>query len=645
MFRRTPLAFFLILSFTSSISFAVQAKQDANISTPETITVVGTPVTGNNTIDTDDIQYRQTNDLEDIFRNQPNVTVGGGFGAAQKIYVRGVEDLNLNVSIDGAVQSGQLFHHQGRLAIEPDLIKTIEIKPGAGTALDGIGALGGSVRFETKSADDLLSYDENFGALLKTGYFSNSDGTRNSATVYGRLNRQWSGMLSIGKNHTSEFEDGNGRELENTGTNQEYGIFKANGEIFTGDELSFSYEKRVDKGQRNVRTHFISAPWNQSSRQQSQRQTGAFNYKYDAQNEILDISLSAYLTENEFSYYQSAESDAASIKTVGTDLRNTSIFGSHEFTYGFEYKKDKARHSNANAEEQSQVYAIYGQDTYRLLSDFTLSYGARFDSYRLDTFDGKSLTEDGLSPNINAQYSVNGAWSLRAGYSSAIRGPQIRQALSIGTVTTHSDLKKEEASNTELTVEYAHAGVFGLLTVFKSDIDNVVSAVGSPGPMGESWYDNVGELETTGFNATLGKSWEDAKLSVTYSHTDPELNGKPLDDSNFGLGTSFGDSLLVDASYHLYDNKIVLGWIGKWVQELGRVPTGYPTKEAYNVHDIYAEWSPSPSNNLTLNLAVNNLFDEYYFDHGTFGYDIGSNSIIGLPEPGRDIRLSVSWRI
>nr|WP_235676607.1 TonB-dependent receptor [Vibrio sp.] len=609
------------------------------------MTVVGTSVTGNNTIDTDDIQYRQANDLEDIFRNQPNVTVGGGFGAAQKIYVRGVEDLNLNVSIDGAVQSGQLFHHQGRLAIEPDLIKTVEIKPGAGTALDGIGALGGSVRFETKSADDLLSYDENFGALLKTGYFSNSDGTRNSATVYGRLNRQWSGMLIIGKNHTSEFEDGNGRELENTGTNQEYGIFKINGEIFTGDELSFSYEKRVDDGQRNVRTHFISAPWNQSSRQESQRQTGTFNYKYDAQNEVLDVNLSAYLTENEFSYYQSAESDAASIKTVGADLRNTSIFGSHEFTYGFEYKKDKARHSNANAEEQSQVYAIYGQDTYRLLSDFTLSYGARFDSYHLDTFDGKSLTEAGLSPNINAQYSVNGSWSLRAGYSSAIRGPQIRQALSIGTVTTHSDLKKEQASNTELTVEYAHAGVFGLLTVFKSDIDNVVSAVGSPGPMGESWYDNVGELETTGFNVTLGKAWEDTKLSVTYSHTDPELNGKPLDDSNFGLGTSFGDSVLVDASYHLYDNKIVLGWSGKWVQELDDVPTGYPSKDAYNVHDIYADWSPLPSDNLTLNLAVNNLFDEYYFDHGTFGYDLGSNSIIGLPEPGRDIRLSISWRI
>lgn len=68
-------------------------------------------------LDRKDIQRSQANDLGDLFRNVPSVTVGGSLGIAQKIYVRGLEDSLLNITIDGAPERGTLFHHVGRVSI------------------------------------------------------------------------------------------------------------------------------------------------------------------------------------------------------------------------------------------------------------------------------------------------------------------------------------------------------------------------------------------------------------------------------------------------------------------------------------------------------------------------------------------------
>lgn len=49
--------------------------------------------------------------------------------------------------------------------------------------------------------------------------------------------------------------------------------------------------------------------------------------------------------------------------------------------------------------------------------------------------------------------------------------------------------------------------------------------------------------------------------------------------------------------------------------------------------------------NLVVNLTVHNVFDKFYYDHGTFGFDPDSQILIGLPEPGRDVRLTFTWQL
>jgi len=53
-------------------------------------------------VDAEQLQHYQAADLQDVFESSPEVSVGGGPGVAQKLYLRGLEDTLLNVTIDGA---------------------------------------------------------------------------------------------------------------------------------------------------------------------------------------------------------------------------------------------------------------------------------------------------------------------------------------------------------------------------------------------------------------------------------------------------------------------------------------------------------------------------------------------------------------
>ena len=88
-------------------------------------------------VDSAEIAKVQASSIADILSNELSITVGGGDSpVAQKIYIRGLEDTMFNITIDGAPQSGELYHHQGRIQIEPEFLKSIELEAGSGAAPD-----------------------------------------------------------------------------------------------------------------------------------------------------------------------------------------------------------------------------------------------------------------------------------------------------------------------------------------------------------------------------------------------------------------------------------------------------------------------------------------------------------------------------
>ncbi|MBX9874704.1 MAG: secretin and TonB N-terminal domain-containing protein, partial [Beijerinckiaceae bacterium] len=60
-----------------------------------------------------DLARINPSDAREVFAGQPRIKVGGSTPMSQKVYVNGVEETNLAVTIDGSRQNNKVFHHNG----------------------------------------------------------------------------------------------------------------------------------------------------------------------------------------------------------------------------------------------------------------------------------------------------------------------------------------------------------------------------------------------------------------------------------------------------------------------------------------------------------------------------------------------------
>ena len=64
-------------------------------------------------IDLEKQEQHQSNSFFDLFKKESSAQVGGGADNAKRIYVRGVESSNLNITLDGAKLGKNIFQHRG----------------------------------------------------------------------------------------------------------------------------------------------------------------------------------------------------------------------------------------------------------------------------------------------------------------------------------------------------------------------------------------------------------------------------------------------------------------------------------------------------------------------------------------------------
>ncbi|GAA6184428.1 TonB-dependent receptor [Aliiglaciecola sp. NS0011-25] len=668
-----------VCTLTSTMSHA-QIQTDKDNSSIEKISVVGAAT--NLSITAEEIEQYQANDLADIFRYSPSISVGGAVGVAQKIYIRGLEDAFLNVTVDGAQQTSTLFHHIGRVTIDPDLLQQIDVQAGAGEATSGPGAIGGSIRFKTKDAHDLLAEDENFGGRIKANYFSN-DGRRFSGSLYGKLSDSWGLLGYYSTIDRDNMEDGDGNEIYGTAADQDMLFLKASGEIAENHFLSLSVEQRDEEGEFSARPNWAVLEGAALYPSEAQRDTYVANYRF-AHNEFIYLEATAFQTKSSF---RGGRFDwLADIDTYGFDLRNTSETGKHKFVYGVDYRSDEvtsgpAQGATENAEEGS-VLGIYAQGYSDLTAQLLLSYGVRYDDYDfqqkilLDEYYGTPITESAsslddseVSFNIGLAYELTESWTLGLGYAQAARGKQIGDGFTIDGYlydgsdipVVAEDLVPETVENLEASVEYSSTNLNAKFSVYDSSLDDVIFE----GYEGNSVFNNIGTLESSGVEFDLAYRWNSFDLFLGFSHTQTELEPRDgiysesyssidLNGYEFvGLGNSRGNTWVAGLDYDINTDASVGFSVTKvesididtlhqavdlgWTDSLYRL-----NKPSYTTVDMYANWQLN--NSLILNVAVTNLFNEQYIDHSSVGdYSEVFATVIGPYEAGRDIRISISY--
>ena len=74
----------------------------------------------------------------------------------------------------------------GRLALDIDMIKSVEVVKGSASSLYGSDGIGGIVAFQTKDPSDFLKEGETFGGQIKLGFASRNDAFKENVVLANR---------------------------------------------------------------------------------------------------------------------------------------------------------------------------------------------------------------------------------------------------------------------------------------------------------------------------------------------------------------------------------------------------------------------------------------------------------------------------
>lgn len=682
MMKRNPIRRCIALAL--AVPLVVAANE--NVQVLDTIRVLGEAEEGFNVAVTDDmIETRQTTDLEDLLTHDPSITVGGGAPVAQKIYVRGLEDTLMNVTIDGATQAGYLYHHQGRAFIEPDLIKNVVVKAGAGNAADGAGALGGAIHFELKDAADLLEPGQTAGVLVKSGVYSNNRAWKNHISAYGLLVGKLGVLASVTDLKSREdYEAGDGNRVPETEQHQRDVRLRLSGDIAPGHYVSISYEDYQDEGNRYARPNMSALTHpvypNVPVDQKTDRQSWIASYQYNPEVNWLSLSTTIYHNDGKiekkgdqwaaswplgppstwtYKDYYNGEYHGGGVKSLGFDLRNRSKFGAHALEYGFEYRADTAYLLNPVItnfdDEETDIYALFLQADLALSDKLRLSTGARFDNYDYTDNHGVNISDSGFSPNATFSLDVTAQLELSLGYAMAFKGVSSPEVFFLefpptgGSMSSYTgpdsdevmsgftvgSLRAEKSNNLELAFKYEADSFAASGEIFRQTVKNA-QFTGST-----TRYSYLDDVKVNGFALRGAYYWDKLALNLGVAHSKPEIKGEPLSSGDMGLGTAYGRTWTLGLEYDLTD-EIFVGWDTRLVQRLTDVRDGQDEKAGYTIHNVFVQWRPMDA--LTVGLAVNNLFDRFYYDQGTFYTRNDQSDPYGLPEPGRDFRLYASYQ-
>lgn len=168
----------------------------------------------------EDMDRRLNQDLRDLVRYEPGVSVtGGGRFGINGFAIRGLDGNRVRIEVDGVSAPDAFaigsFSSAGRDFVDLDTLKRVEIVRGASSALQGSDALGGVVSFVTKDPSDYIADAADGTYFSIKGLYDSAD-RQSSESATAALQSGRHGFLA-----TLTHRDGH--QLNNRGERDSYG--------------------------------------------------------------------------------------------------------------------------------------------------------------------------------------------------------------------------------------------------------------------------------------------------------------------------------------------------------------------------------------------------------------------------------------
>ena len=609
-----------------------------------------------NVITTESINRSTETELKGLLKDEPAINFGGGHGTSQWFTIRGMGQDQVDVKVDDAYTDAQLFHHQGRFMFDPALFKKVSVQKGTGSASAGIGATSGAIVAETVSAKDLLKEGQDIGFKVNAGVSSNK-GWSKGATVYSRA-QAMDVLLSGNWVKESDYKAGNGYKIKNSALGQRGLLAKVGVDLNEDHRIELSHRQERHYGVRALREEFdFSQDNNDANNAPRYRITtnDTSKIEWTGKNMGFISNAKANVWRSVISREEPSERSRTRLIANGANLNLDSPIGeSHLIKYGINYRDQEGKPNSLTVQNGIQMktqkkreVGVYAEGIWGL-GAFTLTTGLRYDHFNFRAMDGSKSNKGSVNPSVGLIYEITNDLSLNTSLNYATRSPRFHEIMlssgaTRGRTAVYSianNIKPERSRNAEVGFNYKLADSLSLNGSYFWQTIQDTHAFTQIRP-GYYEIQNAGKLRNHGYELGAAYKYEGLTLRAGVAYSKPELNGRTVDSTVTAI--PIGRTWTTGVSYHFEQPNVEIGWKGRFVQHTSYDATtqnrggGATTtkRPGYGVNDFYITWKPVESVNV--NLALNNAFNKYYRSHSQRA------GVSTLPEPGRDVRLSVNY--
>ncbi|RTE66312.1 TonB-dependent hemoglobin/transferrin/lactoferrin family receptor [Amphritea opalescens] len=599
-------------------------------------------------IDKEAIDSMQPQSVAEVLANEPNILIEGGSRPGyQSVNIRGLGGNQILQTVDGVRQDFESGHRPSYF-LDPILLKSVEVIKGPASSLWGSGALGGVVAQSTIGAADILEPGDDFGGLIKSGFNFNNNQSTTTAVLAGRTDSvDW--LFSGYYRDSDDLEMGNGDALENSSSQDQGALAKLDWQIDEDQSLAFNLRHATVEG---------GVPSNGTSEvngssvfllDKDQVNDGAsVDYKINTQSPLVNAQFMAYWDSIDIDETRVSDdrADSTEKETFGLNINNLSQFGNITLLYGVDGSHSTFTTERGGTDRPTppdadmDMWGAFTQANIPLSSTWSVELGARYDDFSVDAKNlSESRSDSALSPSAALIWQTTENLQLTLRHDRAFRAPTAEELYSTGThfcmgpgmcntFLPNPDLDAEKAENTEFIAKWNVNPAWSITTsVFENRVDNFIEQTVSLSPFpGNTYWENVDDAKLYGFEVSALYSQDNLNLALGYGQTrgKDQSTGDPLNNIP-------ADTWTADLNRAFFNQELKAG-IRLLHAEEQSLSTG-DTYDDYTLTDIYAEWQPPAIRNLTLNLTVNNVTDEYY-----------RRAWSELYEAGREVSLAATYK-
>ncbi|MBD3586922.1 TonB-dependent siderophore receptor [Salinimonas sp. HHU 13199] len=269
--------------------------------------------------------------------------------------------------------------------------------------------------------------------------------------------------------------------------------------------------------------------------------------------------------------------------------------------------------------EKQTGQGFYAQDLAELTDNTKFLIGFRVDKFEqeiLNKLSGLPQEQDQtqFSPRLGLVYDINDNLNIYSSYAQGFRPNP-------GLDADRNAFDPEETVSYEVGAKWQNIGgrFSGSIAVFSAEKENMLTAEPNTG-----FSATLGEVESQGLELQLTADVTDnTRLELGYAYTDAKTANQAID-SDFGVTIPKGARLInvaKNAGYvslrhyaTIMSKEVYLGAMAHYVGDrLGETTDPDYILPSYSLVNISA--SMAMTTNLSLNVDVNNLFDETYFEN------------------------------